>query len=703
MFVTGTAFTDIVLLGAGHAHVEVLRRFAQQPDPQIRLTLVAREPSALYSGMLAGVIRGDYTLDQASIDLAPLAAAAGARLMIGDATALRLREHSVAIDGRPDLPFDLLSLNLGGVPRKSTGEGIPAKPIGRFIEELSRMEAGLSQGSSIAIVGAGPGGVELALALAHRYRGQLHLTLIIGGAEPLADAPGYARKVARNTLMEAGVSLVSGVTATHHLDGRLFLSDGSFLEVSASIWATDATGPSMLAEAGLNCDPLGCVHVDAGLRSLSHDFVFAAGDCATLAETPRPKGSVWSARAGAPLAENLRRTATGKPMMRWQPQEQSLTVLGLGGERAVAWRSGFAASGRNVWRYKDWADRKWIDTYASIRPSDGTGTRAASGGRLTAPRRSQWAAPSSVAIGEASQSVALGPSLTDFDPSEPGTVVKPPLGKLLVQTIEQVAAPIDDPFVLGRIAAVHTLGDLHAAAARPSSALALISLPLGNRVDLAALLQGIDSGLQPDGATLIRWDAREGSELTVSLSASGWGDAGRMRRHPTLRPDDVLILTKPLGSTSVLAGSRQGLVRASWLQAALASMQQSDDTAGRILTAHLARGCTTLKTRGLIGDLTAMLDACGMAAVLLPREIPLLPGVMELSTRREAADPAVEMPARPSVLEEPQLAGGLLAAVPPDRAASCLAALSAAGISGALIGRVEEADPAAELIRWEPV
>src|SRR5919202_2907511 len=68
--------TDIVLLGAGHAHVEVLRRFAMQPEPGVRLTVIGREPETPYSGMLPGLLRGEYTYQQAHIDLAPLAAMA---------------------------------------------------------------------------------------------------------------------------------------------------------------------------------------------------------------------------------------------------------------------------------------------------------------------------------------------------------------------------------------------------------------------------------------------------------------------------------------------------------------------------------------------------------------------------------------------------------------------------------------------------
>ena len=131
---TGPIETDIVLLGAGHAHVEVLRRFAMRPEPGVRLTLIGREPRTPYSGMLPGLIRGDYTHDQSHIDLAPLAANAGARLILGEATAIDTQARAVAVAGRPDIGFDLLSVDVGGLPDMPEDGGLPVKPIGRFLD-----------------------------------------------------------------------------------------------------------------------------------------------------------------------------------------------------------------------------------------------------------------------------------------------------------------------------------------------------------------------------------------------------------------------------------------------------------------------------------------------------------------------------------------------------------------------------------------
>src|SRR6185312_13651136 len=161
----GPIVTDLVLLGAGHAHVEVLRRFAMRPEPGVRLTLVGREPETPYSGMLPGLIRGDYSFPQAHIDLAPLTVAAGARLIVAEATAIDLRDRNVEVAGRPPVPFDLLSIDVGGEPAMPRDAGVPVKPIGRFLDRLAALEAELADGARVAVVGGGPAGSELALAL----------------------------------------------------------------------------------------------------------------------------------------------------------------------------------------------------------------------------------------------------------------------------------------------------------------------------------------------------------------------------------------------------------------------------------------------------------------------------------------------------------------------------------------------------------
>ena len=693
--------TDIVLLGAGHAHVEVLRRFAMRPEPGVRLTLIGREPETPYSGMLPGLIRSDYTHQEAHIDLAPLAALANARLILAEASGFDPVERVVNVPGRPDIPFDLLSVDVGGIPAVPGAGGIAVKPIGGFLDRLHRLEAELPAGSRIAVVGGGPGGVELTLALAARFADQLRLVLISGTTEPLAGAPAAARRAVRRALVDAGVELVSGVTATGLEADRLLLSDGTYIEVATALWATGVEGPAFLAASGIACDRAGCIRITRTLRSVSHPHIFAAGDCASLDGSPRPKAGVWAVRAGAPLAENLRRAATGKALQTWKPQRDALVILGMGNGRAVAWRNGLSIQGRGIWWLKDRIDRRWMRMYTDMRmPVDPDGPMRCGG---------CGAKVSAEVLAGALASLPTGENPDLLTTRDDAAVLKPPLGKLLVQSVDHFRAFLDDPFLFGQIAAAHALSDLYAMGATPWTALAIASVPYASsgkmRAELSAMLQGATQVLQAEGCALVGGHSAEASESALGFSVTGLVESGKILRKAGLQIGDQLILTKPLGTGIILAGHMRGNARAQWLLAAIQSMRTTNAGAARIAMAHRPRAGTDVTGFGLAGHLQEMLEASGMAAVIRLDAIPALPGAKALAAHGVESTLAPDNrrflvdTANTALIVDPQTSGGLLLGFPASRAPGCLAALRESGLDAAIIGEVEAAREGASRIR----
>jgi selenide,water dikinase len=687
--------TDLVLLGAGHAHVEVLRRFALRPEPGVRLTLIGREPHTPYSGMLPGLIRGDYGFDEAHIDLAPLSAAAGARLIVAEADGIDLAERSVSLVARPPIAFDLLSIDVGGIPAMPEGAGTPVKPIGQFLRQLAVIEASIAPGARIAVIGGGPAGTELALALARRFGARARITVVASDAEPLIDAPPHARAVVRGALADAGVELVCGVQAIRHADGRLALSDGSFLEVAATLWATNIVGPPFLAASGLACDEAGCVRVDRTLRSVTDGRVFAAGDCAAVEHAARPKAGVWAVRAGKPLAVNLRKVARGRALRAWRPQSEALVILGLGDGRAVAWRNGLAVAGPLVWRWKDRLDRRWMKMFAMrMKPEPGNPMRC---GGCGAKVGAEVLAESLAGLAPmASPDVLVG-----LDAPDDAAVMRPPPGMVLVQSVDHFRAFLDDPFLFGQIAAAHALSDLHAMGAQPWTALAVAAVPYmaGGKMrgDLAAMMQGAARVLDADGCALVGGHSGEAAEAALGFAVTGLADPRRIWRKSGLREGDALVLTKPLGTGIILAAHMRGLAKARWLEVAIDSMRLTNAAASAVLGAHGVTACTDVTGFGLAGHLLEMLSASGMAAELMGDDIPLLPGALELA--RQGIESTLAPENRRSLmigergplvdlLVDPQTSGGLLAGVPRARVDACLAALREAGLDAALIGSI---------------
>jgi selenide,water dikinase len=290
----------------------------------------------------------------------------------------------------------------------------------------------------------------------------------------------------------------------------------------------------------------------------------------------------------------------------------------------------------------------------------------------------------------------------------------PPAGMALVQSVDQFRAFIDDPYAFGQIAAAHALSDLHAMGARPWTALAVAAVPCmaGGRMaaDLAAMLRGASEVLAADGCALAGGHSAEASEAMLGFAVTGLADPARLWRKSGLRPDQALVLTKPLGTGIILAAHRLGRAKARWLVAALASMRRSNGDAAAILRAHGVTACTGVTGFGLAGHLAEMLRAAGIAAEIDPEAVPALDGAPELAAQGiestlAPANRAALPDAGPqaALLFDPQTSGGLLAGVATAQAARCITALRAVGIDAAVIGRTLRAEPGRPMLALAPL
>ncbi|WP_135469258.1 selenide, water dikinase SelD [Crenalkalicoccus roseus] len=706
----------LLLVGGGHAHLGVLRAFAMRPEPGLTLTLVARELDALYSGMLPGLVAGLYREEECRVDLLPLAAAAGARLIHDSAVGLDLAAGRVLCARHPSLGFDLLSLDIGSDSRLdvpgAAEHGLPVRPIGSFPARLEAALAALGSGTPrLAVVGGGAGGAELALSLRRRLAagGRPAEVVLLAGHALLPRAGALARTVLGRALRRRGIRVLEGAEVTRAGPEGLALADGRQVACDLALWATGAAAPAWLAETGLALDPQGFVAVDAALRSVSDPRVFAAGDVAAVLPHPREKAGVYAVRQGRPLAANLRRALRGEALRPFRPQRHALALIGTGDGEAVALRGRLALSGAWLWRLKRRIDRRWVEGFrvpaAMPAEEEEAPMRCAGcGGKVPAEALS-------AALRRLPALPGRGDILLGLEAPDDAAVLLPPEGEALVQTVDMFRAFLGDLHLFGRIAANHALGDIHAMGGRPLAALAIAALPHGPAArlaeDLHAMLAGAQEVLEAEGARLVGGHSAEGAEIALGFAVTGAVAPARLLRASGLRPGDRLVLTKPLGTGVILAAAMRGAARSAWLEAAVASMQRSSGPAARVLVEAGATACTDVTGFGLLGHLGGMLRASGLAARLDPEAVPLLAGVREAlargirSTLHEAnaaavaglLDPALLAAPERAALLDPQTAGGLLAGVPAARAAACLAALRRLGCEAAVIGTVEPGPP----------
>lgn len=358
----------LLLLGGGHAHVQVLDALAREPLAGVQATLVTPSAVQVYSGMVPGWVAGHYAAEDCAIALAPLAAAAGVALRPAAAVALDAAARCVTLSDGGVLSYELLSLDTGAPMDRDAIPGarehaLPVRPLEDFVARLgARLQSAAR--SDVAVVGGGAAGVELALALAWRLReegaGRSRVSLVAGDL-----LPGFAPRVrqrASRALAGLGVRLwpqpCTAIAADH-----LQLSDGTRVACHLPLLATGVSAPRWLADSGLALDAQGFIATGPTLQSLSHAEVFAAGDAATRRDAPRPKSGVHAVRAGPPLAANLRRWHQGAPLLTHRPQTRTLYLLACGERRAIASWGRWSAEGRWVWRWKDHIDRAFVARY----------------------------------------------------------------------------------------------------------------------------------------------------------------------------------------------------------------------------------------------------------------------------------------------------------------------------------------------------
>jgi selenide, water dikinase len=369
----------LVLIGGGHSHAIALRMFALNPLPNLRLILISENIDTPYSGMLPGHIAGFYTHQQCHINLQHLANIAQADFYIDRAINLDLENNQVICANHPPIDFDILSINIGSTPETINVPGadeyaIPAKPWTKLLQQWNKLcaENHDNQPFRIAVVGGGAGGVELALAMQARLKGEgLEIHLFHKDAELMPSHHASVRKLMKQVVLERGIKLHLEETVCQVEKAAIVCKSGLKVECVSEafrrnrvFWVTQASAPQWLKTTGLATDAKGFILVNDTLQSISHPHIFATGDIGTIVNHPRPKAGVFAVRQGKPLFSNLRRFALNEPLQNYIPQKQYLSLIGIGNGNAIANRGALTLPpNRLSWFWKDWIDRQFMKQF----------------------------------------------------------------------------------------------------------------------------------------------------------------------------------------------------------------------------------------------------------------------------------------------------------------------------------------------------
>jgi selenide,water dikinase len=640
--VPASASEHLLLAGGGHSHALLLRRWAMQPRrrPPGLITLVSRSRTSLYSGMIPGLIAGDYQRGDVSLDLAALADRAGVAFVQAEITGIDPHNQQLLLQGRPALPYQRLSCNLGCLTPalEATAalgtvaiDTVAIKPLEPALAWLVSQDAESTAADLDApappftVVGSGLAALEVVLALRQRWP-QRRLQLQARNLDRLPVS-------LRSALRRARIQLLA---AEHELCGPVLNCSGS-------------RAPAWLAASGLPCDDRGRLRTNASLQVLGHPEILAAGDCAVIDAAPRPPSGVWAVRAALPLAQTLEALAAGRTPPSWRPQRRALQLLGDRPQAWALWGPFWFGPQRWIWHWKQRIDRRFM---ARLQPLNAMASAAEGAQQAAMLCRGCAAKLPAQPLQRALASAGL--DRLGRLPEDAQCLGRDDQGQLLLQSVDGFPALLSDPWLNGRLTALHACSDLWACGARPRSAQAVVTLPavaegLQQHL-LSQTLAGIRDALSEQDADLIGGHTLEARSsgpdaipspislgLQISLSVQGAVAPERFWPKRGLQAGDQLWLSRPLGTGVLFAAAMAGAAAAADLERAQQQMNQSQhelvESLQQLVTTKpgAIHAATDITGFGLLGHLLEMLPPDRSRRIQLHAEaIPAQPGALAL-------------------------------------------------------------------------
>jgi len=275
----------------------------------------------------------------------------------------------------------------------------------------------------------------------------------------------------------------------------------------------------------------------------------------------------------------------------------------------------------------------------------------------------------------------------------------------IIGTLDFFPPLVDDARTFGEIAAANAVSDVFAMGGRVLFALSIAAFPEDLPRDvMAAVFEGAAAKVREAGGTLAGGHTIRDPEPKYGLAVIGTGRPDRLLRKGGARPDDVLLLTKRLGTGLLVSGRRQGRTAEADFKAAVEQMRALNRAASEVLVAHGVVAATDVTGFGLLGHGLEMAQAGGVRLAFEAVALPALHGALELAAagvetggaahNRRFVGPALIVAPGVSddlvvLAHDPQTSGGLLAAIPPSRLATIEAALDGRGVEHWRVGSVE--------------
>ena len=594
---------DLILLGAGHSNIEVLRKFGKKPLYGLRLTIISNSYFSTYSGMVPGYLQGIYKWEEINFDLVKLCRVYGHRLIIANITKINTKNKSVYLENRPKINYDFLSINLGIKSDSSKIKGaekycLKLKPISSIKRNFDRLFKfnKINKSNNIIIIGAGAAGFEVALALRENFSKigiQKKITLLSKNSSVLNKFNKKAEIIAINTLKKNNVKIKYFAEVIKVTDAYVILKNGEKIFGKLPILATSNGPLDLLKKSNLPLNRNGSIIIEKNLLVSGNNYVFSSGDIAEIKGHPLPKAGVFAVKQGKILAKNIRRHLLHKRLKNYNSQKSYLSIIGLSYGQALAIKSIFSIKGTLLWYIKKFIDKKFIEKYTYYNKEKITDNNQ------TEPILNEMQCKGCAS--KISQDI-LNNVFQENIKKGSLDADKVPYTKNIFQTTDVISSIINDPFELGKISAKHALNDILASNSNPIASQMIISLPPAineiNKRDLIQLKAGAELLMEKAKCKIIGGHTYSNNDEQTYMGFSIIGKRKKYAREKKITKGNLYITGK-IGSAIVFAAIEKKIINGIYSKEVVNEMNKSNYEIFKIFSKYNLQCITDISGFGL--------------------------------------------------------------------------------------------------------
>lgn len=353
----------LLLVGAGHAHLTMIRDWSDADKKDTEWILLSPRPYHYYSGMFSGLMEGLYKKEEVRVELGPFCRRHGGSFLEGAAVKIDYSKKQVQTDRGDILYFDAASINIGAkTAGASAGSGAhvlkPALGVPDTVERMRFAERP-------AVIGSGYGGVEMALSLQawrKKHNKKARPVRLFSSHGIMPDETRRIQQTVRQVIHKQKVQLIEEGRAEER-EGAL-QTDSREHSFDEALWLTGSATHPVFQTSLLPTAVDGSLRVNVRMEVPGMPGLFGAGDSVTIDSYPDlPKNGVYAIRQAPILKDNITAFFQGTEVQTFTPQKKYMAILSIGAKKGLLIRGHFHLKGTAAWKIKNRIDKKFMASF----------------------------------------------------------------------------------------------------------------------------------------------------------------------------------------------------------------------------------------------------------------------------------------------------------------------------------------------------